>query len=972
MEYSQEQLNYFRLCYIAFDLVPVGLRQIFKNEWDFLYKATSIGEWKDTAQNGRDFYNNESKASHKKNARCLATIHNGNTAKWDCTCLFFAILYSDTVGTTLSPAVYKVVDDIRQVRNEIAHITEAKLTDADFRTSVDRLLNDFTSLGLAITEIQEIKNQTTFPTMEVENIKKEARNLQAELDLTKSTLQSTEAALVSLTQEISVELQPFCILASRPPHDIIIRSHDIERITNKMEELNNGSSGAVSTVYLSGNPGCGKSQLAREIGQQFFYEQNNDLIFAATLNTENIETLVDSYLTLGRHLGITEYALKDLESLKEEKPIEAIKQLHRLILPKTSKFTKWLIIADNVIDLRLVRDLLPQTGSKEWGHGQVLITTQDSGTIPQNAPHTYHESLSKGMRREEAVELLETVSQISEPVQAENVAELLDFQPLALAAAAYYVQTVVTSGSSNYDWKAYLQDVSTYSQRKEAETVLANESSAYDKTTMAAVEMAIQRAVDTDEVLRHAFSFLSLCTNDDLPLETVLKLVKAQGKDHQEVLMKAKIVRSSLSLVHSEDGGERTYLRLHKVVHEALKRGEMFNLKSWKRDHTMAEAVKIFKVELDENDENYAFCKTLRPHCESVLKYMTSEFSLDESTFVERFTPFVDLDTVIDWLYTLASVCEKNSYIFFAKNVVDLACNLLGNIEDTSTGALTRKGRVLNMTGKVYNSLGEYNQAKEFHEKALMIRKKIFCEDHADVGESYNDLALVCSSLGEYNQAKELHVKALTIRKKIFGEDHADVATSYNDLAIVYNSLGENSQAKKLHEKALMINKKIFGEDHADVATSYNNLALVYSHLGEYKQAKELHEKALMIYKKIFGEDHADVATSYNNLALVYNHLGENSQAKELHEKALKIYKKIFGEDHANVATSYSNLALMYKRLGEFSQAKELYEKALIIRKQIFGEDHVYVETVRSQLALVNKHLGSSGARHAKAYCLIL
>ena len=950
----------------------MGLRQIFKNEWDFLYKATSIGEWKDTAQNGLDFYNNESKASHKKNARCLATIHNGNTAKWDCTCLFFAILYSDTVGTTLSPAIYKVVDDIRQVRNEIAHITEAKLTDADFRTSVDRLLNDFTSLGFAITEIKEIKNQTTFPTMEVENIKKEARNLQAELDLTKSTLQSTEAALVSLTQEVSVELQSFCILASRPPHDIISRSNDIERITKKMEELNNGSSGAVSTVYLSGNPGCGKSQLAREIGQQFFSEQTDNLIFAATINTESVETLADSYLTLGRHLGITEYALTSLESLKREKPIEAIQTLHRLILPKTSKFIKWLIIADNVTDLRLVRDLLPQTGSKEWGHGQVLITTQDSGTIPQNAPHMYHESLSKGMRREEAVELLETVSQISEPVEAENVAELLDFKPLALAAAAYYVQTVVTSGSSNYDWKAYLQDVSTYSQRKEAETVLASESSAYAKTTMAAVEMAIQRAIDTDEVLRHAFSFLSLCANDDLPLETVLKFVKAQGKDHQEVLMKAKIVRSSLSLVHSEDGGERTYLRLHKAVHEALKRGEMFNLKSWKTDHTMAEAVKIFKVELDENDKNYAFCKTLRPHCESVLKYMTSEFSLDESTFVERFTPFVDLDTVIDWLYTLASVCEKNSYIFFAKNVVDLACNLLGNIEDTSTGALTRKGRVLNMTGKVYNSLGEYNQAKEFHEKALMIRKKIFCEDHADVGESYNDLALVCSSLGEYNQAKELHVKAMTIRKKIFGEDHADVATSYNDLAIVYNNLGENSQAKKLHEKALMINKKIFGEDHANVATSYNNLALVYSHLGEYKQAKELHEKALMVYKKIFSEDHADVATSYNNLALVYNHLGENSQAKELHEKALKIYKKIFGEDHANVATSYSNLALMYKRLGEFNQAKELYEKALIIRKQIFGEDHVYVETVRSQLALVNKHLGSSGARHARAYCLIL
>ena len=570
MEYSQEQLNYFRLCYIGFDLVPVGLRQIFKNEWDFLYKGTLIGEWKDTAQNGHDFCNKESKASHKKNARCLAKIHNGNTADWDCTCLSFAILYSDSIGTTLSPAVRKEVDDIRQVRNAIAHITEAKLTDADFQTFVDRVMNAFTSLGLAVTEIQEIKNQTTFPTKEVEKFRKQVRDLQTELDQTKSTLQSTEAALVStkeenksLAQEISAKLQSFCILAPRPPHVIIRRSHDIERITNKMEELYNGCSGAVSTVYLSGNPGCGKTQLAREIGQQLFYEQNNDLIFAATLNTENIETLVDSYLTLGRHLGITEYALKGLESLKEEKPIEAIKQLHRLILPKTSKFTKWLIIADNVIDLRLVRDLLPQTGSKEWGHGQVLITTQDSGTIPQNAPHTYHKSLSKGMRRDKAVELLEKVSQISERVQAENVAELLDFQPLALAAAAYYVQTVVTSGSSNYNWKAYLQDISTYSQRKKTETVLANESSAYAKTTMAAVEMAIHRAVETDEIFRHTFSFLSVCANDDLPLETVLKFVKAQVKNELEVLMRAKIVKSSLILVHSEEGGERTYLRLH-------------------------------------------------------------------------------------------------------------------------------------------------------------------------------------------------------------------------------------------------------------------------------------------------------------------------------------------------------------------------------------------------------------------------
>ena len=967
MEYSQEQLNYFRLCYIGSTLVPVGLRQICKNEWDFLYKATSVGEWKDTAQNGHDFYKMESKASHKKNARFLSTIQNGNTAEWDCTCLFFVILYSDSIGKTLSPVVYKEVDDLRQVRNEIAHITEAKLADADFQTSVDRLLNAFTSLGLATTKIEEIKNQTTFPTKEVEKIKKQARNLQAELDQAKGNLQSTEAALVStkeenkcLTQEISAKLQSFCILASRPPHVIIRRSHDIERIINKMEELYKSSSGAVSTVYLSGNPGCGKSQLAREIGQQFFSKQNNDLIFVATLNTESIDKLADSYLTLGKHLGITEYALKGLESIKEEKPIEAIKQLHRLILPKTSKFTKWLIIADNVIDLRLVRELLPQTGSKEWGHGQVLITTQDSGTIPQNAPHTYHESLSKGMRRDEAVELLETVSQISQRVQAENVAELLDFQPLALAAAAYYVQTVVTSESSKYNWNAYLQEISTYSQREKTETFLANESSAYAKTTTAAVEMAIQRAVDSDEVLRQTFSFLSLCADDDIPLETVLKFVKSQVKDQPELFMKAKIKRSSLILVHSENGGERSYLRLHKVVHEALRRGEMFNLTSWKSDHTMAEAVKIFGSQLEENDHhvNYAFCKKLRPHCESLVKHMKSEFSRDQSTFVERLTPFVDLDIVIDWLHALASFCHENSYCLVAKSVVDLACNLLENTDDNSTTALTRKERIFNISGIVYCSLREYNHAKELHKKALAISTNVFGEDHPNVATSYNNLASVYYRLAEYNKAKELHEKALMIRKNNFGEDHADVAKSYSTLAPVYYSMGEYNQAKELHKKALMIRKKIFGEDHVNVAISYSTLAPVHFNIGEYNQAKHLHEKALMIYKKNFDENHAHVATSLNNLALVNSTLGEYNQAKELQEKALMIRKKVFGEDHANVATSYSNLASVYSRLGEYNQAKELNEKALVISKKIFGENNAYVARTYNNLAFVYNSLG--------------
>ena len=78
-----------------------------------------------------------------------------------------------------------------------------------------------------------------------------------------------------------------------------------------------------------------------------------------------------------------------------------------------------------------------------------------------------------------------------------------------------------------------------------------------------------------------------------------------------------------------------------------------------------------------------------------------------------------------------------------------------------------------------------------------MIQKKIFGEEHNAVATSYNNLGSVCYSIGEYNQAKELHTKAVMIQKKIFGEEHNAVAASYNNLGSVYHRIGEYNQAKK-------------------------------------------------------------------------------------------------------------------------------------------------------------------------------
>ena len=95
--------------------------------------------------------------------------------------IFFAILSSDSIGTTLGATIRKEVDDLRQVRNDIAHINEDELTDVEFQNYVARVIAAFTSLKLSTDEVEDVKNQTSFPTAEVNSLKLQAGKLKADL-----------------------------------------------------------------------------------------------------------------------------------------------------------------------------------------------------------------------------------------------------------------------------------------------------------------------------------------------------------------------------------------------------------------------------------------------------------------------------------------------------------------------------------------------------------------------------------------------------------------------------------------------------------------------------------------------------------------------------------------------------------------------------------------------------------------------
>ena len=180
-EYTEEQLNYFRICFITTDIITEGLRTIFKQEWDSHYKAT-LREWKDVPQNGHDFKNLESQATRKRNAKLLTTMVNGNRAEWDCTMLFYGILYSDCIGSSLDPLIRSSVDNLRNFRNQVfAHLPQANLTKLQFQNAVGNVLVAFETLGLPDVKIKELTNQTSFPTSELTKVLQQVNDLKDEI-----------------------------------------------------------------------------------------------------------------------------------------------------------------------------------------------------------------------------------------------------------------------------------------------------------------------------------------------------------------------------------------------------------------------------------------------------------------------------------------------------------------------------------------------------------------------------------------------------------------------------------------------------------------------------------------------------------------------------------------------------------------------------------------------------------------------
>ena len=568
---------------------------------------------------------------------------------------------------------------------------------------------------------------------------------------------------------------------------------------------------------------------------------------------------MESYVVFARHCKCPEYAVTNTLNSTDLCADEKITRLKTLISARISNYTSWLLVVDNVISVSQIHGHLPDARDELWVRGQLLITTQDAVSIPLTNSAIQHVSVSKGMHPDDARSLLTLLSGVNDGEMEDEVevARAIDYQPLALAGASLYVRDVRQSKVSvNFGWGDYLEKLAG-GRRNTTEAILTETNPSYKKSMTTAITLAVEKAMTTDRVINHLFTFLALCSPQPIPQDVAVNYIIEMDEEFRDKgWIAGRINRCSLIL--SEEEGNSVYIRVHGVVRFVLDSLKTNFAKDLYIKAVVGAVASFAKV---DDFDTFIIGSKVVPHLRKLILMDKDLFPIQESPPVSKKGVLL-LQGYLNGLPILGQMCLNHCEYKAAVNYFEVALEIKHSCNANET---LEKAKLYLSVGIAHKYMGNLEQAKKFNESALDIYVKQLGPDHVYVATSYDNLGTVYRNLGDFQQAKDSHARALDIRLKQLGPEHVDVATSNNNLGIVYRNLGDFQQAKDNYTRALDIYVKHFGPDHVYVATSYDNLGAVYRNLGDFQQAEDSHARALNIRLKQLGPEHVDVATFYNN-----------------------------------------------------------------------------------------------------------
>jgi eukaryotic-like serine/threonine-protein kinase len=248
---------------------------------------------------------------------------------------------------------------------------------------------------------------------------------------------------------------------------------------------------------------------------------------------------------------------------------------------------------------------------------------------------------------------------------------------------------------------------------------------------------------------------------------------------------------------------------------------------------------------------------------------------------------------------------------------------------------------LMNTIGKVYLSLGLYQQGRPLIENALAKRRLVLGDEHIDVADSLRSLGTLLQDSGAYADAEARLREALAIQRRALGSSHLEVGRSLVSLGNLLSAAGNHTAAEQVFQEGLQI-LRVGNAEPIPMMSALSGLAVTLVELERFVEAEPLYMEALKI-GEAFGGPHPYVSGVLSNLGLMHQRKGDSQKALSFLRDALEMNQRLFGDEHPRVSAALVNIAVTLRDQGVYAEAEPLFRRVVALDRKQLGSNHPFL-----------------------------